>query len=112
MNKLLVCLLLGAASHLPLYAADAPKTEPAAKAPATNASTPNASVQKHQTSKISINSATEAELQLLKGIGEAKAKAIVEYRKQYGRFASVEDLTKVSGVGQKVLDDNRDLLSL
>lgn len=107
MNKLLVCLLLGAACHLPLYAADAPKTEPAAKSP-----TPNASVQKHQTSKISINSATEAELQLLKGIGEAKAKAIVEYRKQYGRFASVEDLIKVSGVGQKVLDDNRDLLSL
>lgn len=103
MNKLFVCLLLGAAaSHMPLIAADAPKTDPA----------PKVVVQKPQTSKISINTATEAELQLLKGVGEAKAKAIVSYREQFGRFATVEDLTKVSGVGQKVLEDNRHLLSL
>ncbi|QYK06506.1 ComEA family DNA-binding protein [Shewanella zhangzhouensis] len=103
MNKLLVTLLLGAAvTHLPLLAAEAPKTDTA----------PKAEAQMPQASKININTATESELQLLKGIGQAKAKAIVEYRNQYGRFASVEDLTKVAGVGQKVLDDNRDVLSL
>ncbi|MCL2916853.1 ComEA family DNA-binding protein [Shewanella litorisediminis] len=103
MNKVLVTLLLGAAVfHLPLVAEEAPKTD----------KVPKAEVQMPQTSKININTATETELQLLKGIGQAKAKAIVEYRNQYGRFASLEDLTKVAGVGQKVLDDNKDLLGL
>ncbi|WP_372870669.1 ComEA family DNA-binding protein [Shewanella sp.] len=103
MNKAIVIgLLLGTSiSSNALYATEAPKVEPT-----------QALAQSPHISKISINTATAAELQLLKGIGEAKAKAIVQYREQYGRFASVEDLTKVSGVGQKVLDDNRDLLSL
>ncbi|MFA5628385.1 MAG: helix-hairpin-helix domain-containing protein [Thiohalomonadaceae bacterium] len=43
----------------------------------------------------------------IKGVGEKRAAAIVEYRKQNGPFKSVDDLTKVPGIGAKVLEDNR-----
>ena len=45
--------------------------------------------------KVNINSADEAELMSVKGIGKAKAKAIVEYRQKNGPFKSVDDLTKI-----------------
>ena len=43
----------------------------------------------------------------LKGVGLAKAKAIVEYRKKHGPFKTVDDLTLVSGIGQRTLESNR-----
>lgn len=43
----------------------------------------------------------------LQGIGPAKARAIVEYREINGPFEAVEDLVKVRGIGNKVLEDNR-----
>ncbi len=43
----------------------------------------------------------------LKGIGLAKARAIVEYRKKHGPFKSLEDLTLVSGIGARTLEVNR-----
>ncbi len=48
---------------------------------------------------ININTATVDELQTLPGIGESKAQAIVDYRETYGSFASAEDITSVSGIG-------------
>jgi len=48
---------------------------------------------------VNINTATQAELETLKGIGPAKAKAIIEYRKKKGSFKSVDDLQGVSGIG-------------
>jgi len=52
---------------------------------------------------IDINSATAAELASLPGIGESKAKAIVEYR-TVDPFKSVDDLKKVKGIGEKTLE--------
>ena len=57
---------------------------------------------------VNINSADAATLaDELDGIGPAKAQAIVDYRQQNGPFRSAEDLLKVQGIGQRVLDLNR-----
>lgn len=52
---------------------------------------------------IDINTATQSDLERLKGIGPAKAKAIIEYRNKIGSFKSVEELTGVSGIGAGTL---------
>ena len=43
----------------------------------------------------------------LDGVGPAKAKAIVAYRKAHGPFKHVDDLTKVKGIGKATLAHNR-----
>ena len=50
---------------------------------------------------VNINTATPAELDSVKGIGPAKAQAIVDYRSKNGPFKSVEDLKNVKGFGEK-----------
>lgn len=53
---------------------------------------------------VNINTATAQELQSLKGIGEKKALAIVEYRQANGPFKTVEDLSKVKGIGAATVE--------
>ena len=48
----------------------------------------------------------------LKGIGDKKAQAIVNYRKQHGPFKTVESLTEVKGIGLKTVEKNRSLIKL
>ena len=52
---------------------------------------------------VNINSATQAELETLQGIGPAKAKAIVDHRKKNGPFKSANDLEKVNGIGPGIM---------
>ena len=54
--------------------------------------------------KVNINTATVEELKTLKGVGEKKAEAIIEYRKKNGSFKTKEDLMKVRGIGKKLLE--------
>lgn len=61
---------------------------------------------------VNINTASEAEFEALKGIGPAKAKAIVDYRNQHGHFKSIDDLEKVSGVGPGTINQIRDELTV
>lgn len=49
---------------------------------------------------VDINTATQSELEAVKGIGPAKAKAIVEHRQKNGPFKGVDDLTGVKGFGK------------
>ena len=52
---------------------------------------------------VNVNTANEKELQMLTGIGPAKAKAIIDYRTKNGEFKTVDDLIKVPGIGPAVL---------
>lgn len=60
-------------------------------------------------SLININTATAAQLQQLKGIGQVRAEAIVEYREANGAFQTIEDIMNVPGIKdgafQKIKDD-------
>lgn len=53
---------------------------------------------------VDLNKATQAELETVKGIGPAKAKAIIDYRTKNGPFKSVDDLDNVKGFGKKSVD--------
>ncbi len=54
--------------------------------------------------KVDINTADAAILENLSGIGEAKAKAIVEYREKNGKFKNLNDLSNVPGIGDATLE--------
>lgn len=43
----------------------------------------------------------------MKGVGDVKSKAIVDYRSLHGPFKTVDDLKKVQGIGDKILEENR-----
>lgn len=63
--------------------------------------------------QVNINTAdAETLTRELKGIGAAKAKAIIEYREAHGPFSSVDELLEVKGIGTSILDKNRAILSL
>ena len=49
---------------------------------------------------VNINNASKEELMTLKGIGEATAEAIIEYRKE-NKFTKIEDIKNVKGIGDK-----------
>ncbi len=56
---------------------------------------------------VNINTASATELATAKGIGEAKAKAIIDYRDKNGPFKSVDDLRHVKGIGDQLLEKLR-----
>ncbi len=61
---------------------------------------------------ININTATTEELQLLPGVGEARAEAVMALRKQRGGFKSVDELTLVRGIGDAALERMRPFVTL
>ncbi|WP_105209864.1 helix-hairpin-helix domain-containing protein [Streptococcus suis] len=58
-------------------------------------------------SKVNLNTATEADLQTISGIGAKRAADIIAYREANGGFKSVDDLNNVSGIGDKTMESIR-----
>ncbi|WP_105206999.1 helix-hairpin-helix domain-containing protein [Streptococcus suis] len=63
--------------------------------------------QEGNESKVNLNTATEADLQTISGIGAKRAADIVAYREANGGFKSVDDLNNVSGIGDKTMESIR-----
>lgn len=61
---------------------------------------------------VNLNTATKEELDAVKGIGPAKAQAIIDYRTKNGPFKSVDDLKNVNGFGDKTVAKMRSELSV
>ncbi len=62
--------------------------------------------------KVNLNSATTEQLDTLPGVGPVTARAIVDWRSKNGRFASVDDLLDVKGIGDATLAELRDLVTV
>ncbi|MBF7143470.1 MULTISPECIES: ComEA family DNA-binding protein [Pseudomonas] len=105
-KTLLPSVLLAALAFSSLTAHAAPPT-PAAPAMADSMANPMAGAM------VNLNTADAATLQKeLAGIGAAKANAIVAFREANGPFASVDELLEVQGIGQALVDRNRNRLAV
>jgi len=61
--------------------------------------------------KLNINTATAQQIATsMKGVGEQKAKLIVDYRSDHGPFINLEQLRMVKGIGTKTIEDNREFI--
>lgn len=65
-----------------------------------------------QSNKININTANQTELETLPGIGPSTAIKIINYRKENGKFANIEDIKKVSGIGESKYAQIKDLIKV
>jgi len=81
--------------------AAAPKDAPAAAGASTVAG-----------AKVNLNTASETELETLPRIGPSLAQRIIDWRTKNGRFASVDDLTNVTGIGEKTFDGLKDRVTV
>lgn len=62
---------------------------------------------------VNINTANaETLMKILKGVGPDKASAIIAYRQQHGPFKSADQLVEVKGIGKKLVDMNREMITV
>jgi len=66
--------------------------------------------KQNKNSKININTATQSELESLPGIGPSTALKIVNYRKENGKFKTIDDIKQVSGIGDSKFNNIKDLI--
>lgn len=61
---------------------------------------------------VNVNTATQSELESVKGLGPTKAKAIIMYREANGSFRSIDELDKVKGLGKASIDKLKNELTV
>lgn len=84
-----------------------PPTEPPVRSEPSKQTEPkksSGSSERKVTFPVNINTASKKELDALPGIGEVLAQRIIDYRSANGPFSTVDDLTKVKGIGAKTLE--------
>ena len=81
--------------------ASEPSTAPSASVPGIDSS-----------GRVNLNTASLEDLKTLNGIGDSKAQAIIDDRTENGPFSTVEDLTRVSGIGQKTFENLKDQITV
>lgn len=77
-----------------------------------NSSYSNASDGKNTNSKVNINTASKEELDTLPGIGPSTAEKIINYRKEKGKFKSIEEIKDVSGIGDSKYENIKDMIEI
>src|SRR2546430_7286280 len=70
-----------------------------------------ATTKKPPAKPVNLNTATSEQLQTVPGIGPATAEKIIQMRKSYGAFKSVDDLRAIRGIGPKRLEKMRKYLT-
>jgi competence protein ComEA len=104
--SVLVFSVLGFSSYV--SAAD---KNPASKPVQSKVQSKNISVQAE--SQVHLNTASAEKItEVLKGIGPKKAEAIIEWRKQNGKFTKIEQLLEIKGIGEKTLAANKGRIKL
>ncbi|MGR2827373.1 ComEA family DNA-binding protein [Acinetobacter sp. 1124_18A] len=79
---------------------------------ASHSKVPKSSAMTDSSGQVHLNQANIEELQKLKGIGEKKAQAIVEYRQKNGGFKNIDEFKNVKGIGPAIFEKNKTRLSL
>ena len=69
-------------------------------------------VMEEQADKVNLNTADEDRLCTLPGIGSSRAKAILKYRREHGKFESVEEILQVPGIKDALYEQIRDLITV
>ena len=72
----------------------------------------DSNIERSGSSLVNINTASIDELKNLPGIGESKAKNIIDYRNSNGSFQSIEDLKKVDGIGDGLYDQIKEIITI
>lgn len=72
----------------------------------------NSSIISSSNGKVNINKATVTELTGIPGVGQSTAEKIVAYREENGKFSSIEDIQKVSGIGSSKYQNIKDYISV
>lgn len=86
-----------------IYIPTLPITIPESDPTTSNNSTPNASIDPNSSNQklININYASSLELQEIPGVGPVTSEKILQYRQEHGLFRKLDDIKKVSGIGDK-----------
>ena len=62
--------------------------------------------------QINLNQANAQQLQELPGVGAKKAEAIIAYREEYGFFKQIDDLKKITGIGEKTFESLKEMITV